>query len=142
MQKTILIATLSGLALPLFTTQAEDKIDFESQIWPMIENSCLKCHRAPYEDERGRTRRPKADLVVSTKEGLMAGGEDGEVIVPGKPEDSPFLQMTLLPLSDDEHMPPEDKADQWTDEEKKLMEEWIKQGADFGDWEEAEIEEE
>lgn len=133
MRKHIIQAALIGLALPAISASGED-IDFEKQIYPFIKESCLNCHKPEYEDERGRTRRPKADLVVATKEGLMAGGENGEVIVPGKPEESPFLQRTLLPLDDDDHMPPEDKAEQWTDEQKTLFEAWIKAGADFGDW--------
>lgn len=116
------------------SAQAEGP-DFEKEIWPFVKNSCVKCHQPEHKDERGRTRRPKGDLVVTNKEALMKGGEDGAVIVAGKPEDSPFLQMALLPLDHDDHMPPEGKADQWTDEQKKLFEEWIKAGADFGAWE-------
>jgi hypothetical protein len=41
----------------------------------------------------------------------------------------------ILGLSDDDHMPPEDKADQLTDEQKELLKKWIAAGADFGDWE-------
>ena len=64
----------------------------------------------------------------------MKGGENGAVVKAGDPEESSFLQRTLLSLDHDDHMPPEGKADQWTDEQKKLFEAWIKAGADFGDW--------
>ncbi len=127
------LIALAGLGVAA-SAQAEGP-DFEKEIWPFVKNSCVKCHQPEHKDERGRTRRPKGDLVVTNKEALMKGGEDGEVIVAGKPEDSPFLQMALLPLDHDDHMPPEGKADQWTDEQKKLMEAWIKAGADFGAWE-------
>lgn len=135
MQKNILIAAVFGLGLTAFNAKAEDKVDFEKQIWPIIENSCLKCHQEPYEDERGRMRKPKSGLIVGTKEGLMAGGDEGEAIIPGKPDDSPFYTMTMLPMSDDMHMPPEEKADELTDEQKELLKQWIAEGADFGDWE-------
>lgn len=135
MQKKILIAAVLGLGLTAFSAKAEDKIDFAKQIWPLVENSCLKCHQVPYEDERGRMRKPKSGLILGTKEGIMAGGDEGDAIVAGKPDDSPFYTMTMLPLDDDLHMPPEDKADQWTDEEKELVKQWIAEGADFGDWE-------
>lgn len=141
MQKYILIAAVIGLGLPALSAQAEDKVDFVKQIWPIVENSCLKCHQVPYEDERGRMRKPKGDLIMGTKEGMMKGvvGEDGEedtvIIVAGKPDDSPFYTSTLLPLDDDLHMPPEEKADQLTDDQKELVKQWITEGADFGDWE-------
>lgn len=109
--------------------------DFEKEIWPFVKNSCVKCHQPEHKDERGRTRRPKGDLVITNKEAFAKGGENGEVFVAGKPEDSPFLQRTLLSLDHDDHMPPEGKADEWTDEQKKLFEAWVKAGADFGAWE-------
>ncbi len=150
-RKTISVLSIAGaagaLALVAGESSAQDaeKVNFEKQIWPLIENSCVKCHKPAYEDERGRMRKPKGDLVMSTKEGLMKGGEyaaDGtgkKNIVPGKPEESAFLQSTLLPLDDDMHMPPEEKADQWTAEQQKLVEQWIKEGADFGDWTETDV---
>ena len=144
-RKTISVLSIAGVAgtraFLSADSQAQDaeKIDFEKQIWPFVKESCVKCHKPPYEDERGRKRKPKAGLVVTNKEGLLKGGElteeEGiETIVAGKPEESSFLQRTLLPLDHDDHMPPEDKAEQWTDAQKKLFEEWIKQGADFGEW--------
>ena len=136
MQKTISLFSIVGMALAMTagSASAEDKIDFEKQIWPFVKNSCVKCHKPPYTDERGRKRKPKSGMVFTNKKGIMKGGEEGVVIVPGKPEDSPMLQRTLLPLDHDDHQPPEGKADQWTDAQKKLFEAWIKAGADFGKW--------
>lgn len=109
--------------------------DFEKEIWPFVKNSCVQCHQPVHKDERGRTRRPKGGLVVTSKADLLEGGSDGPVIVAGKPDESSFLQRTLLPMSHDEHMPPEGKADEWTDQEKELFKAWIAAGANFGDWE-------
>lgn len=142
-----IVGALGAVAFATADSRAQDaeKVNFEKQIWPLLENSCVKCHKPAYEDERGRTRKPKGELVASTKEGLMKGGEhaaeeDGmKTIVPGKPEESALLQSTLLPLDDDMHMPPEDKADQWTEAQQKLVEQWIKEGADFGDWTETDV---
>ncbi|MCB1065350.1 MAG: hypothetical protein KDN20_20845 [Verrucomicrobiae bacterium] len=108
--------------------------DFEKEIWPFVKNSCVKCHQPEHKDERGRSRRPKGDLVITNKEAFLKGGEDGAVIVAGKPEESPFLDRTKLPLDHDDHMPPEGKADQWTDAQKELFAAWVKAGADFGAW--------
>lgn len=137
MQKTISLFSIVGTALGITagSAAAEEKIDFEKTIWPFVKNSCVKCHKPPYIDERGRKRKPKAGMVITNKKDFMKGGEEGAVIVPGKPDESEFLQRTLLPLDNDDHQPPEGKADQWTDAQKELFAKWIKEGADFGAWE-------
>jgi len=135
MRKNIILVATTGLAFSALSAIGQDKVDFEKQIWPILEESCIKCHQPTYEDERGRSRRPKADLVMTTKEGLIKGGEnnaDEPNLTPGDPTKSSYYTRTLLPLDDDEHMPPEDKAPQLTDAQKKLLEQWIKEGADFG----------
>lgn len=135
MRNNILIAALFGLLAPA-AMQAQDKIDFAKQVYPFVKSGCVKCHAPAYKDERGRTRKPKADIILATKEGIMESvDEDGEkILVPGKPDESRILEVTKLPIDDDYHFPPEGKAPQWTDAEKELFGKWIEQGADFGDW--------
>ncbi|MCC6883149.1 MAG: hypothetical protein IT576_13425 [Verrucomicrobiales bacterium] len=134
MRNVITLSVFAGVLAVAGSGQAQDKVNFGKQIWPFMKASCVDCHKPPFTDERGRKRKPKADLVITNKADFLKGGEDGAVIVAGDPVKSPFLQRTLLPLDHDDHMPPEGKADQWTDEQKKLFEQWIKEGADFGDW--------
>ncbi len=137
MRKNIILAVITGLAFSAASAIGEDKVDFEKQIWPILKESCIKCHQPVYEDERGRSRRPKADLIMTNKEGLVKGGEaneDAPNLTPGDPTKSTYYTRLLLDLDDDEHMPPEDKAPQLTGDQKKLLEKWIKDGADFGDW--------
>ncbi|RFC43717.1 MAG: Planctomycete cytochrome C [Verrucomicrobia bacterium] len=135
MFKNLKTLTLTAVGLLVVDAAvAQDKIDFATQIYPFVKQSCGQCHRPSYTDERGRTKRPKADLVITTKADFLKGGESGPVIVAGKPDDSPFLQRTLLPLDSDDHQPPQGKAPQWTDAEKALFKKWIEQGADFGAW--------
>ena len=138
MRYTILLLTIMGLASSAATAVGQDKVDFEKQIWPILKESCIKCHLPKHKDKRGRTRRPKSDLVMTNKEALIKGGENNEdnpALTPGDPLKSAYLQMTLLGLDEDEHMPPEDKAPQLTKDQQKLLEQWIKEGADFGKWE-------
>jgi len=138
MRNNILLVAILGLASFAVTAKSEDKVDFEKQIWPIFKKSCVKCHQPEHKDERGRSRRPKAHLVMTNKAGIIKGGEDNDdnpALTPGDPKKSAYLQATLLGLDEDEHMPPEDKAPQLTDEQKKLLEKWIAEGADFGKWE-------
>ena len=133
MRFEISILAIAGFGLA-YTASAEE-INFEKDIWPFVKNSCVECHKPPFKDERGRTRKPKAELVITNKADFLKGGEGGKTIVPGDPDKSPFLQLTLLDPSHDDFMPPEGKADPWTEEQKKLFAAWIKAGANFGDWE-------
>jgi len=136
MRKTHILLTLFALGGAAIYTMADEKIDFGTQIYPFVKSGCVQCHSPEYVDERGRTRRPKAGIVFATKEGILnaVDHDDNKILVPGDPDASKMLQVTLLPLDHDDHQPPEGKAPQWTDAEKELFAKWIKQGADFGDW--------
>lgn len=126
------------LTLPAFalSATAEDPVNFEKAILPILEAKCIKCHATEHKDEAGKVKKPKGGLVMDTAEGLTKGGKNtkGKVIVAGKPDESDIYRVVNLPASDDEAMPPEGKADPLTDEEKDLLKRWLTEGAKFGDW--------
>ncbi len=140
MKTKLAIAAVAGIiASSASSVSAEEKIDFETQIYPFVKSGCVKCHRPPYDEERNgrtRTRKPKGGYILATKEGIMSAETDdgAKFVVPGKPDDSRMLAVTLLPIDHDDHYPPEGKAPQWTDAEKELFAKWIEQGAEFGEW--------
>jgi hypothetical protein len=68
---------------------------WSSKIRPLVDVNCVKCH-GPLEQKSG--------LELDTPEAAFKGGDDGKVIVPGKPEESLLFQY-LDPKSDP-HMPP------------------------------------
>jgi mono/diheme cytochrome c family protein len=140
MRKTILLAPLFGLLVPALTATAQDKVDFKTQVYPLLKASCIQCHRPEHENpERpGRKIKPKGGYVFTNAEALMAAEvEDGpKFIVAGKPDESRILQVVKLPIDDESHYPPEGKAPQWTKAEIELVSKWITEGADFGDWKE------
>ena len=130
--KTAALVLIGSVMLSLSVT-ADDKVNFEKQVYPFIKKSCVECHRAPYE-KRGRMRKPKADLRLDAAFGFVAGGENGAVVVPGKPDKSPLLQRTLLDKDHDDFMPSSEKYDPLTKEQQELLKKWIEQGAGFDDW--------
>lgn len=135
MRKNILTLAFLGLFAPGADLPAEE-INFAEEIYPFVKSGCVKCHAPSYKDERGRTRKPKAEIVLATKEGILESEDrDGnKILIAGKPDQSRMLEVTLLPIYDDLHFPPEGRAPQWTDAEKELFAKWIEQGANFGDW--------
>jgi hypothetical protein len=108
------------------------KINFEKEIWPILDRSCVDCHRAAYE-ENGKVKKPKAGLRLDAASAILEGGENGKVLTPGDPAKSDLVGRTLLPEDDDDFMPP--KGTKLSAAEKELLSKWIAEGADFGGWE-------
>jgi hypothetical protein len=120
------------LFLLVLVPLASAQIHFERQVWPIIKEHCLDCHRAPYTDGNGKLKKPKGDLRLDSPQGMMAGGEAGTVIMRGKPTQSTLYTRTVLPEDDDDIMPP--KGDPLTKEQARLIGRWILEGAKFGSW--------
>ena len=80
---------------------AEDLAFFEHKIRPVLVESCYSCHSAT-------AKKVKGGLLLDTREGLLAGGDNGPVVIPGDPERSPLI--TAIRYADpDLQMPPKDK---------------------------------
>lgn len=97
---------------------AEAKVDFKTQVWPILDKSCLRCHGA---------KKKKGDLRLDTKAHAMKGGEHGVVIVPGKSAESKLYKLITLPEDDDDFMPA--KGDPLTKEQREIIRRWIDEGA-------------
>jgi hypothetical protein len=119
--------------LPAGASGQGEKADFEKQIWPILEKSCVKCHKAPHEED-GNTVKPKADLRLDGAWAITLGSKDGSVLTPGKADESDLYTRTALPEDDDDVMPPKGKADPLTADQKALLKKWIDEGANFGEW--------
>jgi len=61
-----------------------EKISFTKQIAPSLVNLCIGCHGG---------NNPRANLNLTTFEGIMRGGESGRVIVPGNLDASRLWQL-------------------------------------------------
>jgi hypothetical protein len=89
--------------------------DFDSRIAPILARRCLGCHNGS--DKKG-------GLDLTSRNAALAGGESGEVIVAGKPDDS-----LLVERIDGDEMPPKKPLPA---DEKRLLREWIAGGATWG----------
>lgn len=88
---------------------------------PILERKCFSCHNES---------KAKGGLIMTTADQFMAGGDNGKPWVEGKPAESRMIKAFYLPLSHDEHMPPDGKP-QLTQAEIRMLKAWIKSGADF-----------
>ena len=89
-------------------------------IHPILDDRCITCHRP------GKTR---GDLRLDAPEQILLGGESGEVIVPGRAEDSDLYRRLILEEDDEDHMPKERES--LTNERIALIRWWIDSGAPF-----------
>src|SRR3954453_18830709 len=75
-----------------------DKVDFEKEILPLFNASCLACHNKT---------KPKGGLVLETPADIRKGGDGGAAVVPGKPAESHLLKAAAHSGGDDfAPMPP------------------------------------
>jgi hypothetical protein len=86
----------------------------------LVRDNCLACHNAD---------KHKGGLILATRNGLLAGGDDGAVISPGDADKS-LLYKALLPDADP-HMPPKK---QLKPRQIQAVKDWIAAGAE---WDEA-----
>jgi len=93
---------------------------YAAAIAPILDEKCAACHNE---------RKSKGELVMTSLEKLLAGGENGPVWVAGNAEESHLIQRVNLPREHEEHMPPEGKP-QLEAQEIELLHEWIQTGAD------------
>ena len=112
------------LCLHSLPALAEEQIDFNDQIRPLLSDRCFVCHGF---DANAR----EADLRLDTPEGAFAKNEDGhQAIVPGDLEKSTAWQR-IISHDPDDVMPPPDSLRQLSDADKDLIKRWIEQGADY-----------
>ncbi len=109
---TIVLSSANGL-------HAADP-SFSKTIGPLLTTRCSKCH--------GPTRQ-KHDLRLDSAEAIQKGGENGPVVVAGKPEESPIYIRTTKPPGDKDRMPA--LGDLLSKEQTDLIKAWIAAGAKF-----------
>ncbi len=97
------------------------KVDFESEVLPILKRNCLACHDGVDAE---------ADLVLETPKTILKGGENGPVVVPRHSERSSLLKNSARESKP--FMPPKNNkvgAEPLKPEELAVLKAWIDQGA-------------
>ena len=103
------------LLLAAFSLHGRADTEFEVRIRPLLAEHCHRCH-GPKKQQGG--------LRLDTRDGAMKGGDNGPVIVPGKPSESRLL--AVLQPDAEPRMPPTAPL---KSEAVKAIEAWIARGA-------------
>ena len=100
----------------------EEALIYEDVVAPILNNKCISCHNP---------KKTKGELLLDSEEGILTGGENGEVVVANKASDSEMFIRMNLPNDNDDHMPPDGKT-QPSKEEIVLIGAWLDAGHPFG----------
>jgi len=102
---------------------ASASVDFNLDIRPILQRSCVSCHRG---------EKPKGSFDLTTRDMALKGGQSGEpAILSGKPDASPLIRYVQDQVEDLE-MPPVAKRGKFpalTKDEVAKLSDWIAQGA-------------
>lgn len=94
---------------------------FEHLITPLLQRRCVECHNSS---------KMKGDLSLEDQESILAGGDNGEIIIAGNAHESEiFNRITLRP--DSKKFMPNGGKTPLSYNEVKLIEWWLDSGADF-----------
>ena len=88
------------------------------EVRSIFAHNCYKCHSS---------EKIKGELRLDKKVFVMKGGESGDVISAGHPEESEMIRRLELPRDDEESMPPKGKT--LSEKEIATLRLWIKLGA-------------
>ncbi|MFP6615620.1 MAG: c-type cytochrome domain-containing protein [Candidatus Hydrogenedentota bacterium] len=117
-----------GISIAYPSARADDKVDFNRDVRPIISEKCYACHGP---DSAAREK----DLRFDIREGLFGKSEFGQpLIVPGDPEESE-IYYRITAEDPDERMPSADSNLSLTKEEIDVIKRWIEEGAPWqGHW--------
>ncbi|MGB5556069.1 MAG: c-type cytochrome domain-containing protein [Flavobacteriaceae bacterium] len=110
------------LALPTSTTEEkipDNPLIYQHVVGRILKNNCVSCHNP---------NKQKGQLLMTSLQELLKGGEVGNTVIPGNSESSELIRRLHLPLEDEEHMPPDGKKP-LEENEIRILERWIALGA-------------
>ena len=105
--------------IPAACGWADDAIDYELQIKPLLRQRCFACHGA---------LKQAASLRLDTFAFMAAGGDSGPAVLPGQSAESLIIQRDAAGDIDD-RMPPEHEGEPFSADQIALLSRWVQQGA-------------
>ncbi|MBT8037433.1 MAG: PSD1 and planctomycete cytochrome C domain-containing protein [Verrucomicrobiae bacterium] len=119
MSKNLQTYLVSSLALTSSLLIADDEIRYGRDIRPILSDKCFFCHGPDPETREEGLRLDLREDAIKDK-----------AFVPGHPEKSALIKL-INAHDKDKVMPPPQSHKKLTQEEKQLLHDWIKAGADY-----------
>ena len=114
-------AALAASAIFAGAVRAEDTVQFNRDIRPILTENCYYCH-GPDPGTR------KEGLRFDRPEGFFEKRDAGVPVVPGNAKESTLVERVLAEDADDIMPPPKSKK-KLTAQQKELVKKWVEQGA-------------
>ncbi|MGH7976093.1 MAG: c-type cytochrome domain-containing protein [Limisphaerales bacterium] len=108
-------------AAPLPPASTKTGVTYATDIKPIFDASCIKCHTG--------AKKPKAKLALDSFAGALKGGKDGKVIIPGDSAKSDLVRAIAHIGDPMTFMPKGKHVKKLSDEQIGLIRAWIDQGA-------------
>ena len=103
--------------------QLSGRVNFNTQIRPLLSDRCFRCHGP---DASKRKKELRLDVAAGALKNLDGGWA---VVKPGNPDRSELIRRIFA--DDDDMMPPFESHLSLNDAEKALLLRWVKEGADY-----------
>lgn len=103
--------TASETEIPMDSSTSD--ISFANDVNPIIQSRCINCHGGDRIEE---------GLVFFTYEDIMAGSDNGPVVIPGDPENSSLVELVA-----NKKMPK--RGPKLTPQQVQLISDWVAAGA-------------
>jgi uncharacterized membrane protein len=100
----------------------EQQKEISVRVKAIFAHNCTKCHGP---------QKVKGELRLDSKEMVFKGGESGDVVSAGKPNESEIIRRIMLPRDDDDAMP--QKGKKLPDNDIRILNFWIQKGAPWPD---------
>jgi cytochrome c553 len=113
------LLALAFVIVPRTASAADGNTFFEKKVRPVLVEKCISCHGE---------KKQAGELRVDSRKALLAGGDRGAAIVPGKPEES--LLIRAVRHNEELKMPQKTKLPQ---ADIDALAEWVKLGAPWPD---------
>ncbi len=113
------VALAAGSAAGAETTAIRGAVEFNRDVRPILSDKCFYCHGPDASHRKGKLR-------LDSREDALAR----EAFVPGDPGRSELVAR-ILSAHEDEAMPPPESNKRLDAREKRVLQEWIRQGATY-----------
>ncbi len=118
--RTMIGLLVGVLSVPAFADEPD--VHFVRRVLPILRDKCFVCHGQDPTDLKG-------DLNLTSRAGLLKGGESGAAsVTPSAPDQSPLLLSIGRESGDWQAMPPKDN-DRLSSEQVDAIRKWVRDGA-------------
>lgn len=120
---TCLLLAFGATATSVLAQTKQTRLRFNRDIRPILSDKCFVCH-GPDQNER------QAELRLDIRDEAIAARDDMPAIKPGDVEQSAVVYR-IFSEDENERMPPADSGRALSDDERKLLRQWIAEGAEY-----------